>query len=294
MKKRVGFSLIAGIAVMGAAASVLAAGVSPFGQFGAYDKLELVIDKSPVQQRAVMIEGELYIPAESLRQLNKVAYYVDGQSYQAHMFLGGSGTSGSEDSSGRRTTSSTRIVEPGFMNNVPYDARNYHAGMMRQDVINIATLAKTLLDTSRDLENVVYSKLAFNQDPDMTQLRQRLNYRTAPFDVMEDRMDALANELGEQKGLGSKWERRMEDVIDYLDDAVKSKNKALNALEDWIDSSDKDDLKDFRKYEEDARESIGDALKILTGENIDDAKKKSENNLKDAIDQWTKDVQKNK
>lgn len=270
------------------AASVVAAGASPFGQLGGYEKVELVVDHIPVQGKGLLIDGELYIPASALRQQNKLAYVSDDQAYRAYLFFGGAATgatSGNAAAGDQKTLPDKRAIELSFMAGIPYEADNYHAGMMRQDIINIATLAKALLRTSSDWEKAVYAKITYNRNPNMALLRQQLAYRTVPFTVLEDRMEALAEELGKQ--ISRKYERRMQDVIDDLQDAVENKERALDALEDWLKSSDEDDLEDYRDYDEDANESIYDAIEKLTGENLKKPSDYNDNNIQAKVKEWS-------
>ncbi len=292
MKKSALLISLSGLLATGLAATAVAAGASPFGQFGSYDKVEVFVDGTSVKDRGVLIEGKLYVPVDPLRDMNKAAYYYDPQTYQVYLFFGGrrSNPQTVDPMAVGGTPLATGNVQPGFMEGIPYDADNYHAGMMRQDIINIATLAKALLDTSRDLDNVVYSKLTFNRNPDMNLLRQRLMYRSMPFSLMKDRMDALADELGRQ--IGSSYKRKMKDVMDELDTAVRKKEKAMDALEDWIRSSDKDDLDDFRDYEDDAKDSIYSAIRKLTGENIKNPQQKYSDNIKERVEKWAQNQRK--
>ncbi len=286
MKKIVAVSVLASMIV---GTTVFAADSSPFGQFGTYDKVDLTVEKLHVESKGVIIDGNLYVPMDVLTKQNKAAYYYDAKSFQAYLFFGGgsndSGNSQSRAASSNNTSRSA--IEDKLMESIPYDAKNYHSGMMRQDVINIAMLAKSLAATSDDLEKAVFAKMSGNINPDMKLLRQRVSYRTIPFDVMSDRMEVLADELGRQsKPLGTTYKRRMNDVIDYLRDAVRDKEKALDALEDWLDSSDKDDLQDYRDYDKDANKNIDKALKYLTGESTSGSS--NTDNLKAKIDEWLK------
>lgn len=289
MKKAIVPVTIATLLLGSVAASVWAADGSPFGKVGDYDKVELLIDRSPISDRGVLIEGKLYVPVDALRDRNKAAYYYDPEKYQAYLFFGGAQTTTSPATTSTTTSRSTESSStPDYMTGIPYDADNYHSGMMRQDIINIATMAKALMSVSKDMDSVVYSKLTFNRDPDMTLLQQRFNYRSMPFDIMEDRMYALADELGRQ--LGSSERRKMKDIIDDIHDAVRKKEKSLDALRDWLDSSDDNDLDDFRDYEKDAKDLLIDVIKKLTGENLATDNKdlsKYKNNLLDAVDKWS-------
>ncbi|MGD8190298.1 hypothetical protein ACQCN2_09980 [Brevibacillus ginsengisoli] len=270
------------------AATAWAAGGSPFGKVGDYDKVELMIDRSPISDRGVIIDGKLYVPMDTLRDRNKAAYYYDVNTYQAYLFFGGAGTTNQANTTMTTGNNASSTRSPNFMSGIPYDANNYHAGMMRQDIINISTLAKALMNVSKDMDSVVYAKLTFNRDPDMNLLHQQLNYRSMTFDIMDERMYALADELGRQ--LGSSNKRNMKDIIDDIHDAVRNKEKALSALQDWLVSSDKRDLEDFKDYEKDAKDLLVGVVKKLTGENLDPGSKKSskfDNNLLDAVDKWS-------
>ena len=293
MKKQVLTASLACLLTGGLAASVLAAGASPFGQLGGYDKVEVVIDRTPVEEKGLLIEGNLYIPANALKAQNKLAYAYDEKAYRAYLFFGGAAqgaATGNAVDGNRERLVDEREIELSFMAGIPYEADDYHAGMMRQDIINIATLAKALLETSSDWEKAVYAKLNFNRDPNLSMLRQKLAYRTVPFTVLEDRMKALAEELGDQ--ISRSYERKMEDVIDELKEAVEKKEKALESLEDWLNSSDEDDLEDYRDYDEEARESIYDAIEKLTGENLKKPSDYYDNNIQDKVKEWTLKQQK--
>lgn len=296
MKKVVVPVTIASLLLGSVAAVAWAQEGSPFGKFGEYDKVELLFDRTPIDEKGVLIDGQLYVPINVLRDRNKAAYYYDVEKYQAYLFFGGAnnaastGTSSIGTSSAAKKSDGKSAVSPGFMSGIPYEADHYHAGMMRQDIINIATLAKALNDTSKDLDTVVYSKLTFNKDPDISLLHQRLNYRSIPFDLMEDRMYALADELGRQ--IGSSERRKMKDIIDDIDEAVRKKEKALDALQDWIRSSDEDDLDDFKDYEQDAEEILVTVIKKLTGENLDNPSDKYTNNLLDEVEKWSDKLRK--
>ncbi|MBO8164268.1 MAG: hypothetical protein H0Z34_11205 [Brevibacillus sp.] len=285
MKKQTLLIGLASLLSISITAAVWAAGASPFGQLGSYDKVEVIVDRTPVKEKGLLIEGELYIPVEALRAQNKLAYVYDAQTYQAYLFFGGGTQQQGTSSAGSQPGTPTRDeVILGFMSGIPYEADGYHSGMMRQDIINIATLAKALLATSKDWEKVVYSKLTFNRNPDVGLLRQQLSYRTIPFDILEERMEALAEELGDQ--ISRSYERKMEDVIDELEEAVEKKEKALETLEDWLQTSDEDDLEDFRDYDEDAKESIYDAIRKLTGEDLEDPTDHYSNNIKAEVEEW--------
>ncbi|UFJ40072.1 hypothetical protein LOK74_18850 [Brevibacillus humidisoli] len=292
MKKQVMLACLASVLTGSLAATVLAAGASPFGQLGEYDKVKVIVDRTPVEDKGLLIDGNLYIPVNALREENKLAYVYDPETYQAYLFFGGTAANqGTNPSATDQSPSpSEREVALGFMSGIPYEADDYHSGMMRQDVINIATLAKALLDTSGDWENAVYSKLNFNRNPNLSMLRQKLAYRTVPFQVLEDRMEALAEELGDQ--ISGRYERKMEDVIDELEEAVEKKEKALESLEDWLQSSDEDDLEDYRDYDEEAKESISDAIEKLTGEDLEDPTDHHSNNIKEKVEEWSRKQQK--
>jgi|GEM_PF-2185187 len=283
---------VAGGLIFAAAATVYAAGVSPYGQFGSFDKAAMTVDRSPIEDKAVIIDGKLFVPADVLRDQNKLAYYYDGEKYLAHLFLGGANSEQSGKAQAAKPGQTlTKAMISSVMSGISYEADRYHAGMMRQDIINISTLAKALLDTSRSLDHVVYAKLTFNRDPDLKLLKQTLTLRSLPFEVMDERMEALAEELGKQ--VGSSSERKMNDVIEELQEAIKKKEKALDALEDWIRSSDEDDLEDFRDYEEDAKDSITSAVKDLTGEDLvnDPPKNDPEDSLKGKVEEWARKQQ---
>lgn len=299
MKKIVVPMLAASFLLGSVAATVWAAEGSPFGKFGEYDKVEIIFEKDQIQEKGTIIEGKLYVPIDVLRDRNKAAYHYDPEKYQAYLFFGGGGDSNSSNSASTSARSTTKnlttksAIASGFMSGIPYEADDYHSGMMRQDIMNLGTLARALKDTSKDMDTVVYAKLNFNKDPDINILQQRLTYRSMPFEIMEDRLYALADELGKQ--LGSSEERRMNDVIDEIDEAVGKKEKAIEALKDWIRSSDEDDLDDFRDYEEDAQETLVEVIKKLTGENLDTTiknPKKYENNLLDAVEEWSTKLRK--
>lgn len=299
MKKVLVPTLAASLLLGSVAATVWAAEGSPFGKFGEYDKVEIVVEKSQVEEKGAIIDGKLYVPIDVLRDRNKAAYYYDPEKYQAYLFFGGGGSSTTSDSSSisNRTTANKLTIKSalssGFMTGIPYEADDYHSGMMRQDIINLGTLSRALMDTSKDMDTVVYAKLNFNKNPDIDLLQQRLTYRSMPFEVMEDRMYALADELGRQ--IGSSEKRRMKDIIDDIDDAVRKKEKAIDALNDWIRTSDEDDLDDFRDYEEDAQEMLVEVIKKLTGDNLDQTTKnpkKYENNLLDEVEEWSSRLRK--
>ncbi|MGC5324900.1 hypothetical protein [Brevibacillus sp. SYSU BS000544] len=299
MKKVLVPMLGASLLLGSVAATVWAAEGSPFGKFGEYDKVEIVVEKNQVVEKGAIIDGKLYVPIDVLRDRNKAAYYYDPEKYQAYLFFGGGGSSTVNDSSsGNNSTSANKLtvksaLTSGLMSGIPYEADDYHSGMMRQDIINLGTLARALMDTSKDMDTVVYAKLNFNKDPDINLLQQRLIYRSMPFEVMEDRMYALADELGRQ--IGSSEKRRMKDIIDDIDEAVRKKEKAIDALKDWIRSSDEDDLDDFRDYEEDARETLVEVIKKLTGDNFDKNDKnpqRYENNLLDEVEDWSSRLRK--
>lgn len=282
------------LAMLGSvAATVWAAEGSPFGKIGEYDKVELLLDRTPVSDRGVLLDGKLYVPVDALRDRNKAAYYYDPVKYQAYLFFGGGETTNPVSTSTTSTNTSKSTSTPDYMVGIPYDADDYHAGMMRQDIINIAAMAKALKDVSKDMDTVVYSKLTFNRDPDLELLKQRMNYRSMPFEIMEDRMYALADELGRQ--ISSSERRKMKDIIDDIHDAIRKKEKAMDALQDWLNNSDEDDLDDFRDYEADAQELLIDIIGSLTGENVDPNDKtptKMKNNLLDEVDEWSAKIRK--
>lgn len=299
MKKVLVPMLGASLLVGSVAATVWAAEGSPFGKFGEYDKVEIIVERNQVQEKGAIIDGKLYVPVDVLRDQNRAAYYYDPVSYQAYLFFGGGSSTNTVDSKSSSSVTSTSnltaksAIASGLMAGIPYEADDYHSGMMRQDIINLATLARALMDTSKDLDSVVYAKLNFNKDPNLDLIQQRLAYRSMPFEIMEDRMSALADELGRQ--VGSSEKRRMKDIIDDIEEAVRKKEKAIDSLKDWIRTSDEDDLDDFRDYEEDAREILVDVIKKLTGENLDKNAKnpqKYKNNLLDEVQEWSSKLRK--
>ncbi|MET3291666.1 UNVERIFIED_CONTAM: hypothetical protein ABID98_004236 [Brevibacillus sp. OAP136] len=171
------------------------------------------------------------------------------------------------------------------MQGIPYDADDYHSGMMMQDIVNVTALAKALWSTGDTIENVIQLRLNQNRDPNLALVRQGILYRTIPLDIMEDRMQSLADELGRQ--ISSRERRKMEDVEDYIAKAVKSKEKALDALEEWVSSSNKKDLEDIRDYEKDAKKYLEKAIILLTGEDVsDNSNSNKEDSLKKKVEKW--------
>lgn len=266
--------------------TVYAAGVSPFGQFGSYDKVEITVEGVKVPEKGVVIEDQLYIPVGTLFNQKKLAYTYDPATYSAYLFFGGGKSESSSyyfsDSIGGGKSRSDIAKE--LMNGIPYEAKDYHSGMMRQDIVNIVSLSKSLLSTSDSMANAVQTKLTTNRNPNIEMVKQAVYYRSVPLELMQDRMEALADELGRQ--IGSKPKRQMNDVIDYIDDALKNKKKALEALEDWLRTSDEDDLEDYRDYEEEVKENIYDAVEILNGENLKKSGERKENNLLSKVNEW--------
>ncbi|WP_139491119.1 hypothetical protein [Brevibacillus dissolubilis] len=287
MKKRTILTSLAFLLLSGIG-TAWAASVSPYGQFGTYDKVALTMDRAQVPDKGVIIEGNLYIPAESLRKIDKLAYVVDNQSYQAHVFLGGNSAEVNnlynKLGSSYQTKSKSQIASE-IMGNIAYDTRGYHSGMMRQDILNIASLAKALYNTSEQMEAAIQLKLSVNTTPNTALIEQGVAYRSIPLELLEERMEVLAESLGDN--LSSRDERDMEDVIDYIEDALENKQKSLRAFNDWIESSDEDDLEDIRDYEEDVKDDLADAIQILIGEDIQrPGVKIDDDHLQAAVDEW--------
>lgn len=264
--------------------TVYAAEGSPFGKLYGFDKVSLNVEGYKVPDNGVLIDGQLYIPVNPLYARDKLAYYYDPKSYEAFLFFGGNNTSGTWQSNiGKGMKSKSEIAEE-IMQGIPYESEGYHAGLMRQDVVNIASLAKGLLLTSDQMENAVQQKLSLGRTPNMELVRQAVLYRSLPLEIMEDRMEALADEL--KKQIGSRQRRMMEDVIENIDDALRYKQKSLNALEDWMRTSDKDDLEDYRDYEDDVKKHIYEAIELLTGEDLKVPGKVNSKNIKTEIEKW--------
>lgn len=273
---------------MGLIGTVFAAGVSPYGQTGELENVALTVDNKPIQDKGVLVNGQLFIPAKALSDQNKMAFYYDKDSYSAYLFSGGSNNEKNMNASialySDRSKSRKQIADE-IMKGIPYDADDYHSGMMMQDIINITALAKALWSTSDTIENVIQLRLNQNREPNLTLVRQGILYRTIPLDIMEDRMQALADELGRQ--LKSNERRKMEDVEDYISSAVRNKEKALDALEEWVSTSNRRDLDDIRDYEKDAKKDLEKAIIILTGEDIsDNSNSKKEDSLKKKVEKW--------
>ncbi|RNB91461.1 hypothetical protein EDM56_05340 [Brevibacillus fluminis] len=284
-------TMAASLAVfLGVVGTAYAAGVSPYGQTGNFENVLLTVDNKPTQETGVLINGQLYVPAKALSDQRKLAYYYDKDSYNAYLFFGGGDNDKNVSANVAMYTNnhkSRQQIESEIMKGIPYETNDYHSGMMMQDINNIAGMIKGLLSTSDMIEYTIQMKLSQNVQPNMDTLRQQILYRSIPFDIMEDRMNALANELGRQ--LGSKERRRMEDIIDDIQTAVKRKEKALNALDDWLDSSSKRDLEDVRDYEADVKKYMYQALLDLTGEDLKNPGKVKSDGLKQKVDKWIRD-----
>ncbi|WP_432775402.1 hypothetical protein AAFJ72_19695 [Brevibacillus gelatini] len=287
MKKTIGL-LLAAVLVSGVG-TVYAISGSPYGKLGEYERVALSVDRTPITEKGILINGQVYVPVEPLYRMNKLGYFQDPSAYEAHLFFGGKDSY--VDYYGWATTRTKSIseIEEEIMKGIPYESDRYHSGMMKQDILNITILAKTLIMTSQQIDSAVHLKLTQNVTPNFELIRQGVHYRTLPIAIMEERMEALADELGRQ--IGSRERRKMEDVIDELDEAVRNKEKALEALEDWVRTSDEDDLDDYRRYEERAKENVYAAVKLLTGEDLENPGKNRTDSLKHKVDAW---INKNK
>lgn len=283
-------TVVASLALsLGVIGTAFAAGVSPYGQTANLDNVALTVDNKPIQDKGILVNGQLYVPAKTLSDQKKLAYYYDKDSYNAYLFSGGSDNDKNVAASVAIYTSSMKNrdqIANEIMQGIPYETKDYHSGMMMQDITNIRALAKGLLTTSDSIENVIQMRLSQNKQPNLTLVRQGILYRTIPLDIMEDRMQALADELGRQ--IGSRERRKMEDVADDIRKAVNSKEKALNALEDWVSSSDKSDLADVRDYEKDAKKYLYKAILNLTGEDLNNPNKEENEGLKQKVEKWIK------
>ncbi|WP_232699450.1 hypothetical protein [Brevibacillus daliensis] len=284
MKKTKLFALTATIIAL-STTTVFAAKqlVYPYGQLGEYPQIALSTDRSPIKERGLYINGQVYVPVEALQTQKKLAYYFDPSRYQAHLFFGGAGGSTQMTQEAQRVVSNQQIVDS-LMGSISFDASNYHSGMMLQDIDNIASLAKQLKLTTDSMNKAVYSKLNQNITPNMSLLKQTYAYGTVPLELMQDRMEKLADSLGDN--VSSRDERRMEDVMELIDDAIYKKHRALTAFEDWLQSSDEDDLDDLHDYEEEANKDIDNAIKYLTGLDAKDLGDKYKNNLRDNVVKW--------
>ncbi|WP_431809596.1 hypothetical protein [Brevibacillus agri] len=287
MKKTIGL-LLATVFVSGVG-TVYAISGSPYGKLGEYEQVALSVDRTPITEKGILIDGQVYVPVEPLYKMNKLGYFQNSSSYEAYLFFGGLDSYVDYSSLATTKTKSISDIEEEIMKGIPYESDGYHSGMMRQDILNIAILAKTLIMTSQQIDSAVHLKLTQNVTPNFELIKQGVQYRTLPITIMEDRMEALADELGRQ--IGSRERRKMEDVIDELDEAVRNKEKALEAFEDWVRSSDEDDLDDYRRYEEKAKENVYSAVELLTGEDLENPGKRDTGSLKDKVDAW---INKNK
>lgn len=273
---------------IGLIGTAFAAGLSPYGQTGDLENVALTVDNKPIQDRGVLINGQLYVPAKALSDQNKMAFYYDKDTYSGYLFSGGGNNEKNISASvalySDKSKSKKQIADE-IMQGIPYDADDYHSGMMMQDIVNVTALAKALWSTGDTIENVIQLRLNQNRDPNLALVRQGILYRTIPLDIMEDRMQSLADELGRQ--ISSRERRKMEDVEDYIAKAVKSKEKALDALEEWVSSSNKKDLEDIRDYEKDAKKYLEKAIILLTGEDVsDNSNSNKEDSLKKKVEKW--------
>ncbi|MGO0058942.1 hypothetical protein ACTID9_02725 [Brevibacillus fluminis] len=272
---------------LGLIGTAFAAGVSPYGQTGDLENVALTVDNKPIADKGILVNGQLYIPAKALSDQKKIAFYYDKDSYNAYLFSGGGDSEKTVAASVAMYTSSMKNrdqIAKEIMQGIPYETDDYHSGMMMQDITNITALAKGLLTTSDSIENVIQMRLSQNKLPNLTLVRQGILYRTIPLDIMQDRMQSLADELGRQ--ISSSKRRDMEHVADDIQKAVNSKEKAIDSLEDWVSSSDKRDLEDVRDYEKDAKKYLYRAIKDLTGEDLENPNKEEEGGLKQAVEEW--------
>lgn len=282
MKKTMGLFLTA-VFVSGIG-TAFAMNENPYGKLGEYDQVALNVDRTPISEKGVLINGQVYVPVEPLLKMNKLGYYQDSSSYQAYLFFGGEDKYIDYSDLLSTKTKSISDIEDDIMKGIPYESNGYHSGMMRQDILNIAILAKTMIMNSQQIDSAVHLKLTQNVTPNFDLIKQGVQYRTMPITIMEDRMEALADELGSQ--LGSRERRKMNDVIDELDEAVRNKEKALEAFKDWVRSSDEDDLDDYHRYEKKAKENVYTAVEILTGEDMEKPGSRDTDSLKDKVDAW--------
>ncbi|AYB36998.1 hypothetical protein [Brevibacillus laterosporus] len=263
--------------------------VSPYGQEGNYQKVALTVDRSPINERGIVIEGKVYVPVEPLQNLRKLAYSQDDASFVTHLFFGGSGGSTTLTQEAQRVMGDKDVLNT-LMQSIPYESKNYHSGMMLQDLQNIASLASQMKKTTDTLNKAIYSKLNQNVTPNVGMLKQTYTYATVPIEIMRDRMEALSDEMGDK--LSKSDRRRMDDVIELLNDAVKYKQKSVRTFEDWLESSDEDDLEDMRDYEKDANKYIDEAIKYLNGFDAKKPGKKYSNNLRDSVLEWIRKTNK--
>ncbi|MFF0828880.1 hypothetical protein ACFYU8_18350 [Brevibacillus sp. NPDC003359] len=267
--------------------TVYAAG-SPYGKIGNYELVAINMDREKTNAKGLFINGEIYVPVSEMQKNNKVAYFYDSANYQTHLFFGGG--KDSNDSfdpyyrdNGYQYKSKSELAAE-VMKNIPYDDDRYHSGMMHQDIINIASFAKAFLSVTEMMDNAVQSKASINRDPNLELIKQGMVYRGLPLELMDDRMKALANELGDQ--IGRSEERDMDDVRDNIQEAIKYQNKAFRVLEDWLESSDEDDLDDYRDYVEEVRDNLYEAVETLTGEVLDKPGTVNDDSLKKEVEKW--------
>lgn len=261
---------------------------SPYGKLGPYEQVSINMDREKTNAKGVLINKEIYVPVSAMQKNNKSAYYYDSANYEVHLFFGGGQESNNtvdyyyRDNGYQYKSKSELAAE--VMKNIPYDDANYHSGMMHQDILNITSFSKAFLTVTEMMDNAVQSKVSINRDPNMEIIKQALRYRGLPLELMDDRMEALAEELGDQ--IGRREERDMEDVRDHIQDAIKYQNKAYNVLEDWLRSSDEDDLDDYRDYVEEVKENLYEAIELLTGEVMDEPGQVNEDSLKKEVEKW--------
>ncbi|MET3291665.1 UNVERIFIED_CONTAM: hypothetical protein ABID98_004235 [Brevibacillus sp. OAP136] len=74
---------------IGLIGTAFAAGLSPYGQTGDLENVALTVDNKPIQDRGVLINGQLYVPAKALSDQNKMAFYYDKDTYSGYLFSGG-------------------------------------------------------------------------------------------------------------------------------------------------------------------------------------------------------------
>ncbi|MBP1931494.1 hypothetical protein [Ammoniphilus resinae] len=279
-----------GIAMMITILGVGTAGAQPSApekKVTSITPIDLSIDRELVKEKAVLIDGEIYVPVNPLFNQNKLAYYLDGTQNSLYLFFGGeTNLNWYENMPDSMKLMSREEVASKLMDGIAYEANRYHSGMMKQDIVNIYSLLKGLLETNERMENAIYMKLNLNQEPNITMLKQNYYYRSEPIRILSSRMYALSRELGDQ--LGSRERRMMKEVVERIDDALGDKDDALEAMEDWIRSSDEDDLDDVRDNEMDAKENLYEAIELLTGEDLTKPGKVDENSLKHRVDKWIK------
>ena len=232
--------------------------------------LTLFLNGTRVQEKAVELNGEYYVPLKLLEEEFGASATVIGSLMKLEMGgkaaavrepredRGNTGSSGNNQ--GSRTSGHTRIPPsaPG------YD--DYHAGMIRGDLERILSMLDQLEELSKEYKTLIYAHLNnITQGQSTKKAAEKLSRLEDDYDALHGRYRDMIREIEKLDMNDRDADELADELLDDLDEIFGYKEDALDHLMRWVEDKDEDDMEDYEDADRKANRLIDDVRDYVEG-----------------------------